>query len=293
MGFLRLSTNCAVFDDQGRVLLSLRGDLNRWNLPGGRADSNEWLPDAAAREVREETGIEVEIERPVGLFYWKGWDRLNVLYRARPVGGTLLQRTFETRQNQFFPVDQLPAMLDAALIQAAVSASSEEAVAPQIQTTPAAQLRRVRWALRHRYVGNLLRGKPEPRHVRFNIQTVGIIVDARRTRLLVESRTDGDHLPRLICDGSPPWQQLEKYTGIEQPGWKWAGLWQQPDVNQLEFVFKCQTNTGNTPASSAKLHQKDIRNGILSLNDRDRAYLRQTLNNERQIDSPAVWTMHD
>jgi 8-oxo-dGTP diphosphatase len=295
MGFLRLSTSCAVFDEQGRVLLSLRGDLNRWNLPSGRVDTHEWLPDAAAREVREETGIEVEIERAVGLFYWQGWDRLNVLYRARPIGGTLMQNTFETRQNLFFPIDQLPAMLDTPLVQVASSTSGINGIgiSPQIQITPAAQLRRVRWALRRRYVANLLRGKPEPRHVRFNIRTVGIIVNVRRTKLLVEARTDGDHLPRLACNGNPPWQQLEQYTGTAQSEWKWVGLWQQPDSNQLEFVFKCQRNTGNTPPSSADLHWKDISDAQISLDDYDRAFLRQTLNNESQIDSPPVWMIRD
>jgi 8-oxo-dGTP pyrophosphatase MutT (NUDIX family) len=290
MGFLRLSTSCAVFDDEGRVLLSLRGDLNQWNLPSGRVDAHEWLPDAAAREVREETGIEVEVERPVGLFYWQGWDRLNVLYRAKPVGGTLLQRTFETRQNQFFAVDQLPPMRDADLV---FAATSEGDVMPQIQTTPAAQLQRIQWKLRRRYVENLLRGKPEPRHVRFNLQTAGIIADAKRTRLLVESRTDGDHLPRLACDGSPPWQQLEKRAGLIPTDWAWAGLWQHPKTNQLEFVFKCQTNTGNTPASNANWHWKAIKDALMGLNEQDRAYVRRTLNSERQIDSLPVWTMRD
>src|SRR5690606_5113085 len=102
----------AVFDDEGRVLISLRGDLNQWNLPSGRVDAHEWLPDAALREAREETGIEVEIEQAVGLFYWQGWDRMNVLFRARPVGGQLTQRTLETLQNQFISIDQLPPMRD-------------------------------------------------------------------------------------------------------------------------------------------------------------------------------------
>ena len=59
MSFLRLGVQCVVIDDEERVLLSQRGDLNVWNLPGGRVDWRESLEAAAAREVREETGIVV------------------------------------------------------------------------------------------------------------------------------------------------------------------------------------------------------------------------------------------
>jgi ADP-ribose pyrophosphatase YjhB (NUDIX family) len=110
MSFLRLGVACAVMDDEGRVLLSRRGDLNVWNLPGGRLDSGELLQDAAAREVREETGVIAQIDRPVGLYFWANWARLNVLYTAWPLGGDLQQRTVETRANQYFAPEDVPDM---------------------------------------------------------------------------------------------------------------------------------------------------------------------------------------
>jgi 8-oxo-dGTP diphosphatase len=52
-----------VFDPKGRVLLVRRGKppaLGLWSVPGGRLESGETLVGCCAREVFEETGIEVE-----------------------------------------------------------------------------------------------------------------------------------------------------------------------------------------------------------------------------------------
>src|SRR3954453_11680800 len=99
---------CAVSDHGGNVLLSRRGDLNIWTLPGGRLDSGERLESAALREVEEETGVKAEIERAVGLYYLAGWRRMNVLYAASLSGGSLRDKTRETRANRYFSAGSLP-----------------------------------------------------------------------------------------------------------------------------------------------------------------------------------------
>ncbi|MGT2735650.1 NUDIX hydrolase [Streptococcus orisratti] len=47
-------------DDEGRVLLQLRGDKKTWAIPGGSMELGESTLDTAKREFFEETGIEVE-----------------------------------------------------------------------------------------------------------------------------------------------------------------------------------------------------------------------------------------
>jgi 8-oxo-dGTP diphosphatase len=53
-----------VFDPEGRVLLVERAKppgVGEWSVPGGRLEDTETLAQAVAREVREETGLVVEV----------------------------------------------------------------------------------------------------------------------------------------------------------------------------------------------------------------------------------------
>lgn len=54
--------------EDGHVLLERRSDNGRWGLPGGAVEIGESILDATRREVEEETGLQVEIVRLVGLY---------------------------------------------------------------------------------------------------------------------------------------------------------------------------------------------------------------------------------
>ena len=56
----------AVILREGRVLLAMRSDLRGWELPGGTPQPGESDAAALAREVRAETGLEIENPRRVG-----------------------------------------------------------------------------------------------------------------------------------------------------------------------------------------------------------------------------------
>jgi ADP-ribose pyrophosphatase YjhB (NUDIX family) len=96
---LVVATSAVVLDSQGRVLLQRRADSGNWALPGGAMELDESLADSVVREVKEESGYEVEVTGLVGTYtdprhiiaYSDGEVRrqFNVCYTARVIGGEL------------------------------------------------------------------------------------------------------------------------------------------------------------------------------------------------------------
>ena len=65
---IRPSTNGAIFNENGEVLLQKRADNGYWGLPGGKIDIGESVAQGAIREVLEETGLRVTIKRLIGVY---------------------------------------------------------------------------------------------------------------------------------------------------------------------------------------------------------------------------------
>ncbi len=65
---LMVGSSAIVVDDENRLLLQRRRDSGNWALPGGVMDIGETLVQSAVREVKEETGFDVEVERIVGIY---------------------------------------------------------------------------------------------------------------------------------------------------------------------------------------------------------------------------------
>ena len=66
-----LMVGCAAVifaENRSKILLTRRADNGRWCLPGGRLDSGENASECCIREVREETGLEAEIVKLVGIY---------------------------------------------------------------------------------------------------------------------------------------------------------------------------------------------------------------------------------
>jgi ADP-ribose pyrophosphatase YjhB (NUDIX family) len=62
------SVTVVVRDSSDRILLIHKIDNDLWALPGGGHDAGERITDTAVREVREETGVDVEILRLIGTY---------------------------------------------------------------------------------------------------------------------------------------------------------------------------------------------------------------------------------
>jgi 8-oxo-dGTP diphosphatase len=107
-------SNIGVFalirDEQKRVLLAHRRDMDRWNLPGGRVEAGETPWDALKREVQEEVGINVSIDELMGLYAYPSADDLILQFLCSWAGGSL-SLSNEADDIQFYALDALPLTL--------------------------------------------------------------------------------------------------------------------------------------------------------------------------------------
>jgi ADP-ribose pyrophosphatase YjhB (NUDIX family) len=78
-----------------------------WSMPGGYVDRGEVVEEAAVREMREETGLEVKIDQLIGLFSEAGHPVVVVAFSAQEVGG-VLKAGDEVLEVGFFSFDDLP-----------------------------------------------------------------------------------------------------------------------------------------------------------------------------------------
>ncbi|WP_159944198.1 MULTISPECIES: NUDIX domain-containing protein [unclassified Nocardiopsis] len=113
-----VGVTAVVIGGQGEVLLHRRADDGRWCTPGGILEPEEQPARAVVREVREETGLEVEVQRLASVvaqepFTYPNGDRVQMLdlaFRCRPVGGAPDASGDETLDVGWFAPDALPEM---------------------------------------------------------------------------------------------------------------------------------------------------------------------------------------
>jgi ADP-ribose pyrophosphatase YjhB (NUDIX family) len=114
---LVVGSSAVVTDYQRRILLHRRSDSGNWALPGGTMDIGETLAQSAIREVKEETGFDVRIDRIIGIYsdpahvfaYDDGEVRqeFSICFACTIVGGTL-HVSSESTAVEFFTFDALP-----------------------------------------------------------------------------------------------------------------------------------------------------------------------------------------
>src|SRR4051812_1330627 len=76
-----------VVDEAGRVLVIQRRDNGRWEPPGGILERDETFEEGVIREIREETGLEVEVDSLSGVYKNMSRGIVALVYRCRPGGG--------------------------------------------------------------------------------------------------------------------------------------------------------------------------------------------------------------
>lgn len=99
-----VSAAAIVINDQNEILL-IRGPERGWEMPGGQVEEGESLHMAAIREVKEESGVDIEIIRFCGLFQNVEASIVNTLFLAKPVGGQPIA-TDESLETGYFPIEE-------------------------------------------------------------------------------------------------------------------------------------------------------------------------------------------
>ncbi len=96
-----------IFNDEGKVLLGHRRDYDAWDLLGGGLESGESPWEGVRREVKEESGLDVEIVRLSGVYSKPYKDEVVFTFVCKKIGGELTIND-EADALEFFDINNLP-----------------------------------------------------------------------------------------------------------------------------------------------------------------------------------------
>lgn len=94
-------------NDCQEILLCYRNDLQLWNLPGGGLDDGEAPWEGVVREVAEETGLNVSVERLIGIYSKPETNDLVFLFKCKHESGALTV-TEEAQALHYFKSTEIP-----------------------------------------------------------------------------------------------------------------------------------------------------------------------------------------
>ena len=98
-----------VHDDS--LLMVLRGrepNKGLWTVPGGRVEAGEYIADALKREVREETGIEIEVGDLLGVLERRGEEHFVILdFLAQPLDDMAPRASDDAAEARWVPLREV------------------------------------------------------------------------------------------------------------------------------------------------------------------------------------------
>ncbi len=105
----RVTVVALVFIQQERSILLVKQSYGNqyWSLPGGAMEPGESIDQAAIREVKEETGLDIRLIRVVGLYSKPNESALAVCFEGQVLGGSL-NADNEIAECRFFSFGSLP-----------------------------------------------------------------------------------------------------------------------------------------------------------------------------------------
>ncbi len=105
-----------VLIENGRILLINRAkepDLGKWAIPGGRIEENETAEECLKREFKEETGLDVEPVKLIGIYSDPKRDPRKIIgaaYIVKRIGGEI-KAGDDAGEAKWFGIEELPAEL--------------------------------------------------------------------------------------------------------------------------------------------------------------------------------------
>ena len=108
-----VSVAAAIVDESGQLLAVRRRDNGHWEPPGGILELHETIQAGLVREVREETGLEVEPQALSGVYKNMRRGIVALVFRCRIIGGEL-RPTREAEQVSWLSSDEISNLMDEA-----------------------------------------------------------------------------------------------------------------------------------------------------------------------------------
>ncbi|WP_099355120.1 NUDIX domain-containing protein [Fredinandcohnia onubensis] len=116
---LKAGVAVIIFNEEKQVLLQKRADVELWGIPSGHIEIGETVSEAAIREVKEETNLEIKIKKIIGVYsepnsqvfaYPNGKvvHFITTCFLAEITGGELRCNSDESLEIEFFYPEELP-----------------------------------------------------------------------------------------------------------------------------------------------------------------------------------------
>lgn len=112
----KVDTRAVIIQD-GKILLVCEKD-GKWSMPGGWCEYNLSPADNTVKEVKEEAGLDVVIQKVISVQDRDKHNRpsyaygvVKIFYQCKVTGGTFSQN-LETSASQYFPLDELPPLAE-------------------------------------------------------------------------------------------------------------------------------------------------------------------------------------
>lgn len=116
---IAVAVSAFIQDDRGRILMIRRTDNDLYSIPGGQVEPGETISAAAVREVKEETGVDIEVTSLIGIYSNPGHviayddgevrQEFSICFRARVTGGDL-RTSGESSEVHWVGTDYLPSL---------------------------------------------------------------------------------------------------------------------------------------------------------------------------------------